>query len=114
MRRVTTREIGRYVFDGVPAQNSSGSLTFDGVYVYSYSEPIAMLDGGTLYVTTARFSVTTSKHGSAVAGGFAVAHGVAPDYGVADIEHGDLRAHARAAGRYVGSWGSRFDLAQVA
>jgi len=113
MRKVSTREVGRYVFDGIPAQNSSGSLTFDGQFVYSYSEPIAMLDGGTLYVTTARFSVTTSKHRSAIAGGFAVAHGIAPDYGTADIEHGDLRGRAREAGRYVGSWGQRFDAVKV-
>lgn len=109
MKRVSTRAIGRHVFDGIPAQNSSGSLTFDGRFVYSYAEPIAVLNDGTLYVTTARFSVTTSKHRSVVAGGFAVAHGIAPDYGTADIDHGDLRALARDAGRRVGSWGAAYD-----
>lgn len=82
------------------------ALTFDGDVAYSYAEPIAVREGDTLYRTTARFSVTTSRHNTIVTGRFAVMHGSDK---VIDIDHGTIREMTRKRGLSVGPRGRRHD-----
>jgi hypothetical protein len=72
----------------------------------SYAEPIAIRAAGVLYVTDARFSMTTSHHRSYVAGGYAVEHGADR---VKDVPHQTIRAMARERGVRPGPWGAQFD-----
>lgn len=108
---MTNREAARAFAQGESPRTRS-ALTFQGPIAWSYREPIAYrtLDGR-LLVTTARFSMTTSHHTSAVAGSFAVEHGA---NAVVYAAHGELRKIARAHGQQPGSWGAQYDRSTVA
>ncbi len=80
---------------------SSTALSVRKGFLFSYAEPIAVLRGARMLVTTAHFSVTTSKHRS---GAIRAATGT-----VGDIEHGELRRMAREAGLTIGSRGESYD-----
>lgn len=101
---MTSREASSAFAQGETPATAS-ALSFRGRAVYSYEEPIAIRseDGSTLYVTTARFSVTTSKHRTIVAGAFAVARGADR---VVDVEHAAIRAQARSMGLSMGTRGA--------
>lgn len=83
------------------------ALTFRGDIAYSYAEPIAVRVGGTLHITTAKFSMTTSHHRGAVAGCFAIENGAE---NVIDTDHGVIREMARSRGEGVGSRGACYDV----
>lgn len=107
--RTTTRGVGQAIRNGEPAQNSSGSFRFDGRFVWSYDEPIGYVaDDGRVFRTTAKFSVTTSKHCGQVPS-------VEPDgeggYRRNEIDHGALRQMVRDAGLggALGRYGARYD-----
>lgn len=99
------------------------ALTFEGDIAYSYAEPIAFRKGRTLYVTTGKFSMTTSHHRGQVAGAFAVEYHVV-DYNadrtigkgnrgrrIVNVDHGKLRQMVREAGGSLGPWGRVYDKA---
>ena len=82
------------------------ALHFQGDVAMSYDEPIAVRVGTALYVTTARFSMTTSHHRGAVDGQWAVENGSET---VINTEHGEIRRMARERGVQPGPWGRDFD-----
>ena len=96
--------------NGETGIRTHGALTFSGDVAWSYAEPVAVRDGAILYVTDAKFSVTTSRHTSQVASQWAIA--AAPvtghdgDYNVRRVDHGTLRQMVTERGQ-GGSLGSR-------
>ena len=93
-RTVSTRELADTFVRGMGAHVRNGSaLSCTAEVARSYAEPVAMFDPGrpgTLLVTTATFSVTTSKHVGMI-------RRAAEGYGVPvePVEHDRLRELAR-------------------
>jgi hypothetical protein len=77
---------------------TTSALTFAGKVAFSYAEPIAVMDRPKVYMSRAKFSVTTSKHQSVLGGQCAIA-GLEVVY----IDHEELRkmAGARSPRSYV-------------
>lgn len=98
-------KLGSMLNKRVPTTGTA--LSFRTYAAFSYAEPIATVDSdGTLLVTDAKFSVTTSKHTGMVAAAWAIEHG---SDSVRTIPHGELRSRCRAKGYSVGSRGDSYD-----
>jgi hypothetical protein len=61
---MTTEQVIRRFLDG--ASGSNGRISTDGANLYSYSTLIAFKEGGKVYVTQERYSITSTRHVSAL------------------------------------------------
>lgn len=106
MSKPLTRRAASAAFAEGNNPRTACALNFRGDVAYSYDEPIAVRVGTILYVTTAKFSMTTSHHRGQVAGAFAIAHG---SDRVIDTPHREIRQHAISRRQGAGPVGARYD-----
>lgn len=83
------------------------ALTFEQGFAYSYGEPVAILAGSSrVWITSGRFSVTTTRHTNQVARAAARA-----GMEVVEKDHGTMRKAAKALGLHVGQRGAHYEVA---